>query len=80
MARNMYQCTVCGRIFEAYDDANACEEEHNKAEEIIVQKYNQSDRKGEYPFALIVRMTDGTRIEYTNQATSKRNKWKEAIL
>lgn len=51
-----YICEICGKNFSEKEQAEQCEKEHYKVEEITQIKYEQLDNKRKLPSSILVRV------------------------
>lgn len=60
-----YQCEICNTVFSDSGSATKCEASHTVADEVHRYKYYPyTNGSSKYPYAVIVKMQDGTYIEF----------------
>lgn len=63
--KKVFICDLCGEKYITAEDAIACESRHIDVDRII--KVDRYDIGRRYPYAINVRMKDGTVIKYLKQ-------------
>lgn len=61
----LYQCSKCNAQYKSRQDCKKCESAHKNPIEIISERYvpYKNNERG-YPIGIIVKMSDGERVEY----------------